>query len=307
MEVPFDLESTAPRDMAGMPGAGYISVTPGYFRALGIPISRGRDFQDADSENAPHVVIVNRAFASRYYGSADPVGQRLRTNRPVLGLNDFGPAEYVQIVGVVGNVTLGEIGAAPEAIVYAPVAQNLWSTTHWLTVRTTGESQGLAGKLREIVTGLDPSQPVDRPSTMVASFDNQFAEPRFQSTLMGAFAVLALVLAVVGIYGINSYAVTERRREIGVRLALGATPQRLLRELVGRGMRLTAVGILIGLLLAVGLNSTLASLLVGVSATDPLPLAAATLLLALVGALACYLPARRAIRVDPAEIMRQDF
>jgi len=307
VKIPFDLDSTAPRDMAAMPGAGFVSVTPGYFRALGITVARGRDFGDSDSAKAPGVVIVNSAFASRYFGSGDAVGRHLRTNRPVLGLNGFGAAEYVQIVGVVGNVSLGEVGAAPEPIVYAPLVQNLWSTTHWLTVRTTGDPQVLAGKLRGIVISLDPSQPVDQPGTMLASFNSQFAEPRFQSRLMGAFAALALVLAVVGIYGINSYAVTERRREIGVRLALGATPERLLREIVGRGMRLTGFGIVIGLLLAVAVNSTLASLLVGVSATDPLPLAGATLLLTLVGALACYLPARRAIRVDPAEILRQDF
>ena len=306
MSIPFDRETEAPREVASMPGTGYVSAAPGYFRSLGIRLVHGRDFEDNDDEDAPRVVIVNQAFANRYFGSEDAVGQRLRTHRPVLGSNDFSTADNVEIVGVVGNVTLAEIGAPPEPILYAPVAQNLWSTTHWLTVRANGDAEALAGKLREIVMRLDPTQPVDQPGTLAASFDNQFAEPRFQSQLMGAFAGLALVLAVVGIYGINSYAVTERRREIGVRLALGATPERLLREIVGRGMRLTLVGIVIGLLSAVALNSTLASLLVGVSATDPLTLAAVTGLLTLVGAVACYLPARRAIHVDPAEIFRSE-
>jgi putative ABC transport system permease protein len=304
--VPFDLETGVSRSATSMPEAGYVSVTPGYFRALGIPILRGRNFEDSDAADAPPVVIVNQAFANRYFPGQEAVGQRLRTHRPVLGSNDFGAEEHVRIVGVAGNVTLGEIGAAPEPILYAPVAQNLWSTTHWLTVRTTGDPQALAKALRDIVVQLDPGQPVDQPGTMAANFENQFAEPLFQSRVMGAFAGLAVVLAVVGIYGINSYSVTERRREIAVRLALGATPDQLLRDLVGRGMRLTGVGIAIGLLAAVAVNSALASLLVGVSAAEPLPLAAATLLLALVGALACYLPARRAIRVDPAEIFRQE-
>lgn len=305
-KIPFDLDTTPVRDISQMPGAAYVSVNPDYFRALGIPIRRGRDFDGSDVENGPRTMIVSQAFAERYFDSEDVVGKRIRINRPLLGSNNFGPTEVAEIVGVAGDVTFDEVGAPPEPVLYAPLAQSLWATTHWLTVRTAGDPATLAGALRDIVIRMDPNLPVDQPSTMIVSFNNQFAEPRFQSLLMGAFAVLALVLAVVGIYGINSYAVTERRREIGVRLALGATPARLVRELVGRGMRLTAFGIVIGLLLAVGLNSTLASLLVGVTATDPLPLAAATVLLTLVGAMACYVPARRAMRMDPSEILRQE-
>ncbi|MEO8097934.1 MAG: ABC transporter permease [Acidobacteriota bacterium] len=305
MEVPFDLESAPVRPLAEMPGAGYTTVSPGYFAVLQIPLLGGREFGETDSELAPPVAVVNAAFAARYFPKGDAVGNRLRMNKPLLGKNSFANVEYVQIVGVVGNVTMEEIGIPPMPLIYAPMAQNVWSTAHWLAIRTSAGTSPAAA-VRKLLMEMDPSQPVDPSTTLEGSLATQFAEPRFQSRLMAAFALLALALAVVGIYGVNSYAVTLRRREIGVRMALGASPQSILRSVVGQGMRLTLAGIVLGLAGAIALNSTLNSLLVGVGPTGLVPLTQAAFLLIVVAAAACYLPARRATRIDPAITLRRE-
>ncbi len=306
MEVPFDLESAPVRAMADMPGAGYTTITPGYFTLLKVPLRAGRDFADTDSEDAPRVAIVNAAFAARYFPNGDAVGQRLRMNKPALGKNGFGDIEYVEVVGVAGNVTLDEVGAPPIPIIYVPLAQNVWATAHWMAVRTTGDPVRMAAAVRSAIMALDTNQPVDAGTSLAASFATQFAEPQFQSRLMGGFAFLALGLAIVGIYGVNSYSVTQRHREIGVRLALGATGGSVVRDILGRGMKLTAVGIVVGLVGAVSLNSVLRSALVDVGGIEILPMLGASGVLAVVAAAACYLPARRATQIDPAITLRKE-
>jgi putative ABC transport system permease protein len=164
----------------------------------------------------------------------------------------------------------------------------------------------LAQAVRGAIMALDTNQPLDPASSLEGSFAAQFAEPQFQSRLMGGFALLALLLAIVGIYGVNSYAVTQRQREIGVRLALGATSGSILRDIVGRGMKLTAVGIVVGLLGAVGLNSLLRSALLDVGDVELVPMLTAATALAVVAAVACYLPARRATKIDPAITLRKE-
>lgn len=306
MGIPADLESTPPRPIAEMPEAGYVSVSPGYFKTLGIPLRQGRDFTAADTENAPLVVIVNDAFARRFSPGASLVGQRLRLNQPLLGVNNFGPTVLAEIVGQVGNVASEAIGAAPEAIVYAPLAQNLWSAAVWLVIKAAGDSSGLAPAVRGVVASLDPNQALDATTSMQEIFSTRFAEPRFQSRLMGAFAALALVLAVVGVYGLNAYVVAQRRREIGVRMALGATPSEVVAALVGQGMKVTGTGLLIGLPGAVAASSTLRSVLADVDSLEPWPLLGATVLLLAAAALACYVPARRAASIDPSITLRQE-
>jgi putative ABC transport system permease protein len=306
MEVPFDLESAPVRPLAEMPGAGYVTVSPGYFRLLRIPIRAGREFETSDREDAPAVVIINSALAARYFPRGDAVGQRIRLSRPVLGSNDFGPLEYAEIVGVVGDVTLDEIGAPPQPLLYAPLAQNPWSSTHYMAVRTAADPAAVAAAVRRELLALDPDQALDSTTTLEDNLARQFAEPRFQSGLMSVFALLAVALAVTGIYGVNAYAVTQRQREIGVRLALGAAPGDILRDVVGRGMRLTLVGLALGLGGAFAVNSLLASALVDVSGVELTPMLTAALVLAAVAAAACYLPARRATRVDPSVVLRND-
>jgi putative ABC transport system permease protein len=304
MEVPFDLETAPPRDEGERPGAGYISITPDFLRALRVPVKRGRGFTDRDDASSPPVVIVNQAFADRYFPHANPVGQRLVLNRPILGKNGFEDAIRPEIVGVIGNLKEADLGTDADPIIYVPHEQNVWNPVTWFTVRTRINPAGLADAVRRELMEIDKEQPIDQVGTMQQTFETRFAEPRFQMQVMSGFALLALILAVVGIYGVNAYAVTQRRHEIGVRMALGATPGAVLREVLAQGMRLAAMGIVVGLLGAAAAASALRSVLVGVSATDPLTLAAVSFLLAFVTAIACYIPARRATRIDPAIALR---
>jgi ABC-type antimicrobial peptide transport system permease subunit len=207
---------------------------------------------------------------------------------------------------VAGNVKLGDLSAPPEPILYMPLAQNIWSTVTYLAIRAHGNATGLAPTIRGEIAGLDKEQPIEQMGSMEQSFSDQFAEPRFQSRLMGAFAALALILAVVGIYGVNAYAVTQRQRELGVRIALGARPSDVLRETLGEGLTLSAIGIAIGLAGAYAMSSLFRSVLAGAAGIDPMTLLGAAGLLAVVALLACYLPARRATRIDPASALRQE-
>jgi putative ABC transport system permease protein len=306
MGVGFEFEGSAPRPLSARPESGYTTITPDYLRTLGIPLKRGRNFIAADNQNAPPVVMINEAFAERFFPGQDPVGRRILLNLPALGKNGFADEIKAQIVGLTGNVALGSLDASPDPVLYAPLAQNTWSPVTWLAVKLRTNPSRLLAAVRNEVSSLDGELPVDQAGTLEQTFFDQLAEPRFQSRLMIAFAGLALVLAVVGIYGVNAYAVTQRRREIGVRVALGATPGDVLRDAIGRGMRLTALGIAAGLAGAAALNSVLRSVLVDVSATDPVLLLAAAGILALVAAVACYIPARRATRIDPAAALRGD-
>jgi putative ABC transport system permease protein len=306
MYVPFDLDTAPPRSSSERPDVGYTTISPGYLRTLGIALKRGRDFTDRDRASAPTVALINEAFAALHFPSQDPVGRLLVINPPILGQNGFADTIRAEIVGVVGNVKLGDLSAPPEPILYLPLAQNLWSTVTYLTVRTRWNAAGLIPAIRKEMGDLDKDQPVDQMGSMEQSFSDQFAEPRFQSGLMGAFAALALILAVVGIYGVNAYAVTQRRRELGVRIALGAQPKDVLLDTLGEGLKLSAFGILLGLAGAYALSSLFRSVLVGVTGINPLMVLAAAALLALVALIACYFPARRAIRIDPAAALRQE-
>jgi putative ABC transport system permease protein len=304
--VPFDLDTAPLRGPAERPDVGYTTISSGYLHTLGIALKRGRDFTDRDREGAPAVALINDAFAALRFPNQDPVGRQLLVNPPILGQNGFADTIRAEIVGVVGNVKLGDLSAAPEPILYLPLAQNIWSTVTYLTVRTRANATSLAPAIRREMTDLDKEQPVDQMGSMEQTFSDQFAEPRFQSLLMGAFAGLALILAVVGIYGVNAYAVTQRRRELGVRIALGARPSDVLRETLGEGLKLSAVGIVLGVAGAYALSSLFRSVLVGAAGINTLTLLGAAGVLAAVALIACYLPARRAIRIDPAAALRQE-
>ena len=306
MEVPFDLEDSPPRAQAERPAVIYTTVSPGYFETLGIPLKAGRTFADTDHETAPPVVIVNEAFVERYFPTENPLGKRILVNRPILGKNGFGDTIRAEIAGVAGDVNSGRGTTEHSPMIYAPDSQNHFSSTTWFAVRSSGNLATIATAVRSQLMQLDGNEPVDQLGSLEQTFASQFSEPLFQATIMGAFAVLALLLAVIGIYGVNSYAVAQRRHEIGVRMALGATPGRVLRATVWSGMRLTFLGILAGVLGAIATASVLRSVVVGVSATAPLTLSAAALALALVSLVACYLPARRAMRVEPASALRQE-
>lgn len=303
MDVPFDLETSAPRSEGERPGVDYITVTEDYFRTLRIVVKRGRALTAHDDASAPPVIIVNESFARRYFPHEDPLGKHVLLNRPILGKSAFEDTIHPEIVGVIGDVKQADVGAEVLPCIYAPHAQNGWSTGMWLVIRAS-DSPSLPAAIRREILQMDREQPVGQLGSMEQIFTARFAEPRLQADIMGAFALVALMLAIVGIYGVNSYMVTQRRHEIGVRIALGATPAAVAGSILMQGMRLAAIGIVLGVAGAVAVGSALRAVLVGVSATDPITLAAVALGLAFVAALACYLPAHRATRIDPAVALR---
>jgi predicted permease len=306
MEVAFDLEGLPPRGTGERWSVPYATVGAEYFRTLGIPLKGGRSFTEADNEKAPLVAIVNEALVARYFPNDDPIGKRILVNRPLRGQNSFEETRRLEVVGVVGNVKLTDFSPQPKPVIYVPHPQNPWSPAIWFAARTEVNPVSLGSAVRSELMAIDPDQPIEQVGSLEQMLTAQFAEPRFQTQLMGAFALMALILAALGIYGVNAYAVAQRRHEIGLRMALGAGPGDVLREIVGLGMQSTAIGIGVGLAGAVGLASLLKSALVGTSGTDPITFVSVALLLGIVAAVACYVPARKATRIDPAIALRAE-
>lgn len=272
-------------------------VSPDYFRAMGMELRRGRGFTAQDTESVPSVVVVNETLARRYFPGEDAVGKRI-----LLGFWGDGTA-VSEIVGVVEDVRQAAANEPPAPEAYVPVAQ-VPQATLTLVVRTTGAPSQLAGPLREAVQALDPQQPVYDVRTYQQVVDGRLESERTASRLIGAFALLALGLAALGIYGVMAYTVGQRARELSIRRALGAPEGHVLGLVMGQGARLTLAAVGVGLLGAAGLGRVVASSLYGVSAFEPLIFLAVSVLLGGVALLACWLPARRASRVDPAVVLR---
>lgn len=306
INVPFDLETAPPRSLEERPGVNYIGISPSYLETLGIPLKGGRMFTDADRENAPPVVIVNEAFSARYFPGQDPVGKRVLLNRPILGKDDFEDTIRPEIVGVIGDVKMGNLNGRPQPILYAPDAQSVWSPVLWLAIRGRVDSAGWTAAVRRAMFELDKDVPVGQARNLEQVYVEQFIEPRFESHLMDALAVLALALAGIGIYSILAYSVAQRSREIALRVALGASSGAILFSVLGRGLKVALMGILAGVAGALVAGRLLKSFLVGVNGQDPLTLSVAALLLLVVSAVACYVPALKAIRIDPGSALRQE-
>ncbi len=272
-------------------------VTPDYFRAMGVRILKGRVFGERDRDGAPGVVLVNETLARAFWPTEDPVGKRLR-----LGGEDPN-VPWLTIVGVVNDVRYRGLDAAIRQDLYLPSAQAPQREMS-MVVRTASEPMGLAAAVRAAVLSVDADLPIYRVRGMREVVDASLGQQRFPLQILAAFALLALVLAAVGIYGVMSYAVTQRTHEIGVRMALGAGRAEVLRMVVGQGLRLAIMGVAVGLAGSLALTRLLSSLLFGVSATDPATFVGVPVLLAAVAALACYIPARRATRVDPMVALR---
>jgi putative ABC transport system permease protein len=272
------------------------SVSGGYFGALGIPLLAGRTFADGDAATAPEVAVVSAEFARRYWPDQNAVGKRLR----------FDPnADWRTVVGVVGDARqLGLHEGAPP-VLYIPYTQFPLPFTN-LAVRSTAPAGAVASLMRAQVAAVDPALPSGEISNLQGILDRSVAEPRFRSFLLGAFASIALVLAAVGVYGLISYSVTQRRREIGIRVALGAVPGQVLLAILREGVLLAAIGIVIGLAGAWAAARVLSRFLFGVSAADPLTFAAVSMVLLVVSCLASYIPSRRALRVDPVVALRAE-
>jgi len=285
-----------------IPGAGerpsvsWYDVDPDYFRTLAIPLVRGRFFTQADKGGTPLVAIINETMARRYWPNENLIGQRVHLMEH---------KATFEIVGVVGDVRPFRPDEAPKPEIYWPFAQApRWAIV--LFVRTAASSTNVIPSIRERLEGLDPDMEIGRPRTMDELVSRQLVNPRFNLTLAGIFAGLAMAIAMVGIYGVMSFSVAQRTREVGVRMALGAHPAGILRMVLARGLGLAAVGLGIGLMGAFGVTRLLRSLLVDVAPTDPLTFAAMAVVLLLVALVACYIPARRATRVDPMVALRYE-
>jgi putative ABC transport system permease protein len=272
-------------------------VTPGYLAAMRIPLLSGRWFDDRDSTTAPGVIVVNDAFARRYFPGQDPIGKHLQ------GVG--GNIQIREIVGVIGTTRHNFLGENPRPEMYLPFAQSGMNRMS-LIVRAAGDPSRLAPALQDTVSSIDKDLPLSTVRSMDDIVSASIAEPRFSAQLLGLFAALALVLAGVGLYGLIAYTVTQQTREIGIRMALGAASRDILRMVLTRGLRLTLVGVAIGLAAALGLARLLQGLLFAVNATDPLTFVGVGALLIIVALIACWLPARRAIRVAPMVALRHE-
>jgi putative ABC transport system permease protein len=275
------------------PNAFFTGVSEGYFATVGIPLLKGRLFDATDRDSA-RSVIISAALAAKYFPGEEAIGQ---------GLQVFGSP--LQVVGIVGDVHQQELSKQAEPAIYLPLSA--YPSPHLtLVVRGDSDPIGLVGSVREQARAINPSVPVINPRSMEDVLGESLAQQRFSATLLAFFAIAALGLAVLGLYGVISFGVARRSREIGVRLAIGAAPTRVLGMVIREGMALCLTGVGLGLLGALILGRLLAGLVFGVSATDPLTLLAVGGLLAAAAVLASWIPARRATRVDPAVVLRAE-
>ena len=303
----FKIEGRTPAPGEAGPDEELRFISAGYFSTMGMPLFRGRDFTERDNSGAQRVAIVNQALADRYWSGDDALGKRIAYS----GLGEGRP-NWCEIVGVVGNVKhIGpDIPAKPE--VYLPYLQPLFSTTTstigpmYLVIRSATPPANLTPAIRGAIASIDANQPVSNVKTMSERLDAALAQRRFNMLLLGIFAGVALLLASIGIYGVMSFAVTQRTRELGIRMALGASALNLLRLILGQGMALALVGVIGGLSASFVLTSLINSLLYEVSATDPLTFFAVSVILIAVAMGACFIPARRAMKVDPMVALRHE-
>ncbi len=297
----FVIEGRPPIAIGDEPELFSRSIMGNYFGVMGIPRKAGRDLTAADREGAPLVGVVNERFVREYFPGASPVGARIRWAREE-------EVRWIEIVGVVGDVRHFGLAREDEAAVYTPYAQSRQAWKRWaeVVVRGTRGDAQLASLLREKVHAADPMIPVPGARSLGSIVTASLGSERFRTQLLALFACLALLLASVGIAGVMSQSVRQRTAEIGVRMALGAEPRRVVRGLLAEGMRLTALGLAIGVAGALAASRVLASFLYGVGAADPATYAAVGLLLAACAALACWIPARRAAAIDPMRALRAE-
>jgi putative ABC transport system permease protein len=285
-----------------MPVANVRVVGPDYFRVMGIPLVAGRTFSAAENAEARHVVVVNRAFVDDYLHGANPLGQQAVIYMKSDAASEKTPST---IVGVVGNVRQTGLDQPAKATVYWPYPELLYSQMS-LIVRTSGEPLRMVSAIRGELHDLDPNLPLASPATMDQLLANSVSRARFMMELLGVFAAIALGLAAVGIYGVMASGVALRTQEIGVRMALGAQRRHVMRLILAKGTRIALAGVGIGLVASLALTRLMASLLYDVSPTDPLTFAGVAVLLIGVALLACYVPARKAMRVDPMVALRHE-
>lgn len=296
------IDGRPPVPVGSEPEVQTLSVMGDYFRVMQIPLRAGRDFTPIDREGQPLVAVVNEEFVKEFFARADPLGARIDWAR------SDGPRQWMTIVGIVGDVKHSGLNQPTDPAVYAPYSQSDEAWRRWMTlaIRTPGASAGLVEQVKKQVWSVDGQIPVSDVQSMNDLMAVSLAQQRFNTLLSGVFAALAVILAAVGIHGLMAYSVSQRTHEIGVRLAVGAQPHDVLRLMVGFGAKLALLGITVGIAAALGITRLMASLLFDVKTTDAVTFAAVAILLALVALAACYIPARRATRVDPMVALRYE-
>jgi putative ABC transport system permease protein len=295
----FEIEGSPAPPSSQARTANYVAASPEYFRVMEIPLLQGREFTREDVASTPRVTIISEAMARIYFPNQNPIGKRL-----IFGFPPNGEAPR-EIIGVVGNVRDVELRQAPAAMMYVPFAQApFWGTV--VVVRTNLSVAAVAEAIQRDAHAIDKDLPVTDIGAIPQLVDATLEQPRFQTLLLGLFSGLALTLAAVGIYGVISYSVIQRTHEIGIRMSLGAQPSQVLRLVMGQGAKLALAGIVVGIAAALALTRLMRSLLFEVSPADPLTFAGIAVLLVAVALAACYIPARRAMRVDPMTALRYE-
>jgi putative ABC transport system permease protein len=296
--IGFSIEGQpATSDPATRKSAAFFGISPDYFTTMGIPVRKGRAFTDRDKEGAPNVIIVSETFARRYWPADDAIGKRI-----TIGYNGTGPRE---VVGIVGDVKWTGLAEKTPLEMYTPFPQTPWPFMA-AVVRTQADPAAVAASMRGAVVALDRDQPPGEVKTLTSYLTRSIAAPRFTAMLIGSFAVIALFLAALGLFSVMAYAVVQRRREIGIRMALGAQPSDVRRLVVSQALAMGLAGLGIGLAGALAVGRGLGSLLFSVSATDPVTFAGVSGLLLAAVLVAAYLPARRATRVEPMVALRAE-
>jgi putative ABC transport system permease protein len=293
----FAIQGRPPANPNAEPSANYRSVSSGYFRTLGIPILRGRAFTEQDVEKAPMVAVIDEEFAKRHFAGEDPIGRGIHMGN--------GSDGFYRIVGVVGSVRYEGLGSRPEPTMYVPFKQDVFSSM-WMIARTDGDPSQQSAAARQAVKAIDSSLPAYSIVALANVVSDSVAQRRFSMLLLAAFALIALFLAAIGLYGMVAYSVRQRMQEIGVRIAIGAQRRDVLRLIVGGGMKLALTGAIVGLVGALALARVVGTMLFEVTPFDPASYGTTATVLLAVAAVACYVPARRATRVDPLTVLRQE-
>jgi putative ABC transport system permease protein len=299
--ISFEIEGR-PVPRSDQPSADYFAIGVGYFRTMGIPLIKGRDFNEHDQHPSPPVIIVTQTFARQYFPNEDPIGKHIKP-----GIATFGDDRSVmrEIVGVVGDVRSIGLDRVPRAAYYVPQTQTPFNQMV-VVVRTANDPHAIIPTVTRKVAEADRDVPVFSVKTMNEYLGEAVSAPRFNTTLLAIFAAVALVLTIVGLYGVMSYSVAQRTGEIGIRMALGAQSSDVLRLVVGQGIKLVLIGLVLGVAGALAVTRVIESLLFSVGTKDPITFVAVAGLLSCVALLACYLPARRATKVDPLVALRYE-
>lgn len=291
-------EGMDPNNSDEAPTTNFYAVTPGYLAAMGIPLVRGRGVAAADTVDSPRVAVVSQSVVNKVFGGRNPIGRRIRVTQ--------GPEDWREIVGIVGDVKQYGLNSETTLQVYEPAAQHPYFPQMSLVIRSAGDPALVSGQVRSLVRQIDPALPVANTTTMSSTVAASVGTERLTLRLLGAFALVAMLMAAVGLYGMLSYAVGQRTQEIGIRMAHGARPRDIFRLILGQGVGLTALGIVLGLLSAVWLTSLMRSLLFDVGPRDPLALLVAPAILFFIAIVATAVPASRAMRIDPITALREE-